>query len=241
MPSRRRGFTLVELLVVIGIIAVLVGILLPATMGAREQARRVQCGANLHNIAAALRIYANDSRGALPAHRAAGYALMWLIPTETRDALVKAGVARRNLYCPSRDQSDDEELWHMTDTFEIYSSTGYYWLNARADGPFGPVRPVLLEGYPSDQYGDLARRFRRRIDLPRASELELVTDQTVTQGRGAARVFQGIQHGARGHGTNHTRYGRGTGGQILFLDGHVAWRAFGDMKVRFVPGDEEWF
>ena len=31
------------------------------------------------------------------------------------------------------------------------------------------------------------------------------------------------------------------GGQILYLDGHVAWRPFSEMKIRYVPGDDEWF
>ena len=99
---------------------------------------------------------------------------------------------------------------------------------------------AIIEGYDR-RYDDSFRRWRSRIDHARPSEMELVTDQTVTLGTGARRKFQGIEHGARGHGTNHTVRSRGIGGQILFLDGHVGWRPFADMKVRFVPGDEEWF
>ncbi len=63
---RRKCFTLVELLVVIGIIAVLMGILLPALSAVKATAQRVVCGANLAGIGKAMLIYAEDEEGDYP-------------------------------------------------------------------------------------------------------------------------------------------------------------------------------
>jgi prepilin-type N-terminal cleavage/methylation domain-containing protein len=63
---RRRGFTLVELLVVIGIIAVLVGILLPTLNKARKAARTTVCLSNLRQMGTSWVMYVTDSRGRLP-------------------------------------------------------------------------------------------------------------------------------------------------------------------------------
>ncbi len=63
LESRKNGFTLVELLVVIGIIALLISVLLPALSKAQSQARRVACAAHLKDLGAHLIMYANENRG----------------------------------------------------------------------------------------------------------------------------------------------------------------------------------
>jgi prepilin-type N-terminal cleavage/methylation domain-containing protein len=70
--DKRRAFTLVELLVVIGIIAILIGILLPTLARAREQSRRVSCLSNLRQVYTSFVFYAQANRDQVPIGYRAG-------------------------------------------------------------------------------------------------------------------------------------------------------------------------
>jgi prepilin-type N-terminal cleavage/methylation domain-containing protein/prepilin-type processing-associated H-X9-DG protein len=80
--SRRRtagrpGFTLVELLVVIGIIAVLLSILLPALGRVREKGNQLKCLSNIRQLGIATLMYCNDNRGLLPGGAVGGNPKPW--------------------------------------------------------------------------------------------------------------------------------------------------------------------
>ena len=62
----RRAFTLVELLVVTGIVSVLIAALMPALSAARRHAQTIQCGSHLRSIGQAMQQYANDYKGRIP-------------------------------------------------------------------------------------------------------------------------------------------------------------------------------
>jgi len=63
----RRGFTMIEMLVVMTIIAMLMGLLLPALGRAQEEARKTQCRSNMRQLGMAIKMYSNDNGGSGPA------------------------------------------------------------------------------------------------------------------------------------------------------------------------------
>ncbi len=116
METRRcndRGFTLVELLVVMAIIVLLISLLLPAVAASRAAANRVRCAMNLHNDGEALQVYATMNRSYFPYiytrngqnntpnYGESGSNWIWDINFGTRYALTQCGALEGTMYCPS--------------------------------------------------------------------------------------------------------------------------------------------
>jgi prepilin-type processing-associated H-X9-DG protein/prepilin-type N-terminal cleavage/methylation domain-containing protein len=97
----RRAFTLVELLAVMGIIAILIGILMVVLLKARDQARSIRCMVNLRTLGLGLANYVRESRHYPGLYVQAQYAV-W--PTRLREAL---GGNQEAFYCPSRPEDYD--------------------------------------------------------------------------------------------------------------------------------------
>jgi prepilin-type N-terminal cleavage/methylation domain-containing protein/prepilin-type processing-associated H-X9-DG protein len=87
LQGRRAAFTLIELLVVIAVIAILIGLLLPALRGARDTSRATVCLTNQRSILSVLALYADDSKRYIPRECGSGHFTIPAVPLDSTPAL----------------------------------------------------------------------------------------------------------------------------------------------------------
>jgi prepilin-type N-terminal cleavage/methylation domain-containing protein len=225
VKARQRAFTLVELLVVIGIIALLISILLPALQKSREQAVKVQCASNMRQWGQALAMYVGNNKGFYPhngrafppQYPAAGHDLGWsssITQQFYEDYLVKdKAVADRQgdnvLYCPTQD-------WHrqvQNDPNGTGGLVGYFVLFGRESKLSKPPNTANSMVYNPPLFPDGREWVEKQKPGGRYKHSPILADMLQYESNG--KSWAGY--------SNHLRQDKPTGGNFLFEDGHVTW------------------
>jgi prepilin-type N-terminal cleavage/methylation domain-containing protein/prepilin-type processing-associated H-X9-DG protein len=195
--AQLRAFTLVELLVVIGIIAILVGILLPTLGRTRESARRAACLSNLRQVGLAFRFYADVNRDQVPlGYRAKNKQFNSMIYGSTKRAvlfgwLYRAGYMKSPevFYCPSNN-----------DPQSMFNTATNPWPPKDDNDPGGVIvysgygcRPdVELPDNSAQYFTDPPGTWQPMPRLNRFKNKAIVADLTATPARLETRHKLGI-------------------------------------------------
>jgi prepilin-type N-terminal cleavage/methylation domain-containing protein/prepilin-type processing-associated H-X9-DG protein len=258
LMKRKRGFTLVELLVVIAVIALLMSILMPVLKMARDQAIRIVCGNHVKNLMLSLTMYADKNSYKIP--QGGGnwpwdvswdvtYEMLKYMGTDVFSIDVPAGSPSKylpiefstNFYCPANTQQRRwrDAYWEYTKTYRVLGYA-FLWKAPWNNSGATPIIGFGPDGLQADPY----KKWVDRTDISKASDTELIVDATLSKQVNDPRYPKGNfgtiatgsnpGGGATANCSNHLiSDAKASGGNIGFADNHVEWRPFSEMKHRF--------
>src|SRR4051812_6630702 len=131
---RKAGFSLVELLTVMAILAIMMGVLLPVVAGARQAAYQAHCASNLRQIGAALTTYYQEHNGRLPARpvgleQANPHVFRYrTLAGDISEQMEHYAGAREVFYCPANYQHRTPEEWWPWQTGTIATTYQFPFL-----------------------------------------------------------------------------------------------------------------